>query len=256
MLATSMKTATFLLTRSPCCPPRLRPQCRARGRWSMSGPWSPPCSSAATSSRDARKGGGAAEALVLGAETESLPPGPFGGIVGLGSLDGGAALVGGRPNGLLDEEIRDRVDVTLGIRDEEIDRADVAAGSDGRTDREDRAARDLPPLLRDEDAGMGQEDELAQDVSGVELAGHAVAHPVAAQCDEAVDIRDPSWPDPVLHEPVLAPCVGRRQPDARVVRRTARGRACDRSVTNPGGGRPVLQSVRRSLSYGIASAAT
>jgi len=87
----------------------------------------------------------------------------------------------------------------------EIDRADVAAGADRGANREDRAARELPPLLRDDDAGVGQEDQLAQDVSGVELAGGAVAEPAAAQRDESVDVRDPGRSDPVLHEPVLLP---------------------------------------------------
>jgi len=57
---------------------------------------------------------------------------------------------------------------------------------------------------------MRQEDELAQEVGGVELAGRTTAQPIAAQRDEAVDVRDAGRSDPVLHEPVRAPWIGWR----------------------------------------------
>ena len=88
---------------------------------------------------------------------------------------------------------------------------------------------------------------------------------IAAQRDDAVDVRDPGRSDPVLHAPVCSLDAGGARPIAEVVSTVAdltcrardrTGRACDALETIPGRERPALQSVRRSLSYAIASAAT
>src|SRR6185369_17222733 len=121
------------------------------------------------------------------------------GIAGLADLDRGAALVGGRPKRLLDEELGDRVAVARRIEDEEIDRADVAAGLHGWADRQDGATHDLPTSLGDEDARVREEDELAEHVSGVELADAGRPQRLAAKRDEAVDVRDPGCSRRVVH---------------------------------------------------------
>src|SRR5204862_8102524 len=86
-----------------------------------------------------------------------------------------------------------------------------------------------------------------------------------AQRDEGFDIRDAGRSDPVLHAAGFSLTVGGATRFLAVVPtvadRTAgfagpREDACCASVSIQGRERPVLQSVRRSLSYVIASAAT
>ena len=63
-------------------------------------------------------------------------------VVGPLGLDDGTALVAGRSEELLEERLGDSVGVVLRVDDQEVDGADVAAGSDGRPEGEDRATDD------------------------------------------------------------------------------------------------------------------
>jgi len=128
----------------------------------------------------------------------SLPPGPLGGIAWLRRLDRRAALVCSRSQRLFEERVGDLIDLARRIDDEQIDRADIAAGSDGWTDRENRAAHDVTPPFGDEDGRMGQEDELPKQIGRFGLSGGAGAQPIAAQGDETIDVRDPGRSDPVV----------------------------------------------------------
>jgi hypothetical protein len=181
-----------------------------------------------------------------------FPPDPLGEIFRLRRFDRRAALVGSRPQRLFDQGVGHLVDLARRIDDEQIDRADVPAGSHGWTDREDRSAHDVTPQFGDEDGGVGQEDELSKQIGRCRLARDTRAQPVAAQCDETVDVRDPGRSDPVVHALV---CSHEGRTGRRVFADRTGG-ACNAPEIFPGGERPVLQSVRRALSYDIASAAT
>jgi hypothetical protein len=191
----------------------------------------------------------------------TLPAGPLGGVTWLRRFDPRAALVCCRPDRLFDEAVGHVIDVGRRVDDEEVDGADVPAGPDGWADREDRAAEDVTPPLGDEDGCMRQEDELSKQIGRSGLSGDARPQPIAAQGDETIDVRDPGRSDRVVHALVCSLEVRnrRRLPSTRPgagASLTARGGARNAPVTFPGGERPVLQSVRRALSYVIASAAT
>ena len=96
----------------------------------------------------------------------TLPAGPLGGVTWLRRFDPRATLVCCRPYRLFDEAVGHVIDVGRRVDDEEIDGADVAAGSNGWADREDRAAEDFTPPLGDEDGCMRQEDELSKQIGG------------------------------------------------------------------------------------------
>ena len=119
--------------------------------------------------------------------------GPFG-------LDDGAALVAGRPEQLLEERLGDPVRVVLRVDDQEVDGADVAAGSNGRPEREDRAPDDDALRFRDDDAGLRQVDELAHEIGCAERALATVhLHRIVTQGDDPVDVRDTGCSDQVFH---------------------------------------------------------
>jgi len=137
-------------------------------------------------------------------ESLALPASPLRWVVRQWGFDRGTALVRGRSKGLA-EKLRGHL-VRLGRRidDEEIDRADEAAGSNRWTDRQDGAADEVTPSLRDEDRCVRQEDQLAQEIGCRRLTGRTIAQPVAAHCDDSIDVGDPGRSDPVLHAPVCS----------------------------------------------------
>src|SRR3970040_935674 len=112
MFATSTKTATFLPTGSPI------PD-GAAGRAPVRAPRSTDPS--ASSCRREHVSHERAELT----ESLSLPPGPLDGIVRPRRLDGRAALVGSRAEGLLEERLRHVVGVHGRGDDEESARADL-----------------------------------------------------------------------------------------------------------------------------------
>src|SRR5689334_18439846 len=111
MFATSTKTATFLLTETPYVlrrrtgSPRRQPRSSCRGLLPD----------------------GTSDSRALIFESETLPAGPFRGIVRLRGLDRGAALVGSGPQRFLDERLRDVVGIGGRVDDQEVDRPDETA---------------------------------------------------------------------------------------------------------------------------------
>src|SRR3990172_522187 len=219
MFATSTKTATFLPTGSP-----IRDGAAARA------PVRAPRSTGPSPAGPCRREDASHERTEL-IESLSLPPGPLGGIVRPRRLDGRATLVGRRSEGLREEGPRHVVRVHVRCDDEEIDRADVAAGPYRGADREDRAAHDLPSPFGDEDAGVRQVDQLPEQIRGIERRpGAAGADPLATQGDELVDVRDPGCSDRVFHA-AAGTSIGWRHPDATAPVGADRGRsvAADRT---------------------------
>ena len=62
---------------------------------------------------------------------------------------------------------------------------------------------DLAPRFGDEDRGLWEEDQLAEEVPGIELTELVPcargAEDVVAERDDAIDVRDARCPDQVLH---------------------------------------------------------
>ena len=132
--------------------------------------------------------------------TPAPPSGQGRRVVRAGCLDDGAALVAGRADGLLEEGAGDPVGVVVGIDDQEVDGPDEAAGAHRRAEGEDGPADDVALRLGDEDAGLRQVDELAEQVGGIERARATVDTTVSvAQRDETIDIRDTGGSDQVFH---------------------------------------------------------
>jgi hypothetical protein len=121
----------------------------------------------------------------------ALPPGPLGGVAWLRRLDGGTALVPGRADDFFEQELGHPIGIVRIADGKEIQDTDEAAGANRRPDREDRGADDLPPKLGDENARMGEVDELAEQVTGSRFD--------AGQRHDALDIRDACGSDRVLH---------------------------------------------------------
>src|SRR4051812_8667006 len=129
MFATSTKTATFLLTMTPWVmgSPGRRDGAARRG-----------CSLGATGGSCRRHD--SVDVRTGFAETHPLPAGIGLSVVRPFGFDDGAALVAGRPDQFLQQRLGDPVDVVLRVDDQEVDVADVAAGSNGWPEREDRAS--------------------------------------------------------------------------------------------------------------------
>jgi hypothetical protein len=133
-------------------------------------------------------------------EAHPVPECPRGRLLGGDGLDETAALVTGRPDDLLEEGLRDALRVMFRVDGDEIDRSDVAAGPDGWSEGEDRAADHETPCFGDEDAGLRQIDHLSQQVRGPERALAALhGQGAVAQGDEAIDVRDARCSDQVFH---------------------------------------------------------
>src|SRR6185369_9273022 len=246
MFATSTKTATFLLTLSPMC--------------------SVGCEPAARPSTPAPGGiDGSPQNRLLVLESLALPALELCRCLRHRRLDRRTALVARRLEALLDEACAHGVQCARRVDDEQIDDPDVAAGANRGSDREHGAADDVPLALGNQDGGVREEDELAEHIGGAERTGRTVGQAVAAQCDESLDVGDAGRSDPVLHEAGCSLTVGGAVRFLAVVATVAdqtagfagpREDARCASVSIPGRERPALQSVRRSLSYVIASAAT
>ena len=83
--------------------------------------------------------------------------------------------------------------------DDQVDRADIAACPDGRTKDEDPTADDLAPQLRDQHAGLGQIDELPQQIRGQHRPTITSQGPIFAEGDDAIDVGDAGRSDQVFH---------------------------------------------------------
>src|SRR5471032_1598090 len=152
MFATSTKTATFLPTLTPMsCVPTAGATCAARRRSDAD---------RARSGLASRHGPGHERATL--AEAAILPAGSLAGIVGQRRLDDGAALVARGTEDLLEQVVGDARCVDALVHGQQVDRADVSAGMNRRTQGEDRTTNDLAPAFGDEHAGLRQVDELPQ----------------------------------------------------------------------------------------------
>src|SRR5450432_1262847 len=152
MFATSTKTATFLPTLTPMsCVPTAGASRAARRRSD---------SNLARGGLADRHGPGHERAAI--AESTIFPAGSLAGIVGQRRLDDGAALVARGTEDLLEQVVGDAHCVDALVHGQQVDRADVSAGMNRRTQGEDRAANDLAPTFGDEHAGLRQVDELPQ----------------------------------------------------------------------------------------------
>ena len=81
----------------------------------------------------------------------------------------------------LQERLGDPVHVVLLVDDQEVDRADVPAGSNGRPEREDRAPDHDASRFGDDDAGLREIHQLAHEIGCSERAvGTAHLHGVIA----------------------------------------------------------------------------
>src|SRR5215210_5127866 len=187
MFATSTKTATFLPTLSPI-PVGLR-------RWGAC-PMSAPA-----------PGGihDAPENRLRVNESLALPARMFCRVVRLRRLDRRTSLVGRRSEALLDEAVAHGVRFARRVDDEQVDGSDIAPAANRRPDREDCAADEVAPAFGDQDGGVWQEDQLAEEVRGTQRAGRAITKAFAAEGDECLDVRDPGRSDRVLHAPGVLP---------------------------------------------------
>ena len=132
-------------------------------------------------------------------ESLALPARVFRRIVRLRRLDRRTSLVGRRSEALLDEAVAHGFRFARRVDDEQVDGSDVATCANRRSDREDGAPHEVATPLGDEHGRVGEEDQLAQEVSGAKRAGRAVTQAIAAECDECLDVGDPGRSDPVLH---------------------------------------------------------
>jgi hypothetical protein len=86
------------------------------------------------------------------------------------------------------------------VDDEEVHGAHVAAGDDRRAKDEDRPTDHLAPNLGDEDAGLGEIDELAEEIGGVQrMSGAGGVEHGDTERDETIDVGDPSRSDEIFH---------------------------------------------------------
>ena len=133
-------------------------------------------------------------------ETHPLPARERVSVVRPLGFDDGAALVAGRSDKLLQQGFCDAVDVVLRVDDEEVDRADVAAGSNGGPKRKDRASDDDALRFSDDDAGLRQIDQLAHEIGRSKRALAAVSlDRTVAKRDDSIDVRDTGCSDQVFH---------------------------------------------------------
>jgi len=153
---------------------------------------------------------------------------------------------------LLEEGCGDALHVVLRVDNQEVHGADEAAGSDGRSKREDRASNHDALRLRDEDARLRQVHELAEQIGCREGArvGRTTQGAVA-ECDEPVDVRDTGRSDQIFHACGFTSTGRATEPkDGALAHRPGPRLPAPASVgstTVPGRGRTVLHSVRRRI---------
>ena len=88
----------------------------------------------------------------------------------------------------------------VGIDDQQIDGADEAPGTNRGSEGQDGASDHVPRRFGDEDAGLWQVDELAEQIRGIERAGAMIQTTVrVAEGDEAIDVGDTGGSDQVFH---------------------------------------------------------
>ena len=136
----------------------------------------------------------------------TFPAGPLRRVFGSFGLDEGASLVPGRSDYFVQERLGDPIRVVLWVDDKQIDGSDKPAGSNRRSKRENRPPDHVAPDLGDEDARLGEIDQLSEQVCGVEralLIGRA--NDPAAQCDETLDVRDPGRSNLIFHAGEVPP---------------------------------------------------
>src|SRR6266550_2650129 len=190
MFATSTKTATFLLTLTPWIQGFARP---ARSRSSAG-------RSCCPTRGGTRRDDGSLDTRTGFSEAHPLPAGKGCRVVRPLGLDHATALVAGRSKQLLEECLGDAVGIVFGIDDQEVDRADVPPGPDGRSEREDPATDHEAPYLRDDDARLRHVDQLAHEIGRPEWTVATVrADRVVTQGDDAIDVRDTGCSDQVFH---------------------------------------------------------
>ena len=90
--------------------------------------------------------------------------GPLRRVVRQGCLDDAATLVARRTEELFQERIGDAVRVMVGIDHDQVHGADEATGPDGWTEGEDRTSDHFAPGLGNEDARLGEIDQLSEQV--------------------------------------------------------------------------------------------
>ena len=129
--------------------------------------------------------------------TLALPAREVGGVVGLRRLDDAQPLLLAERRHSSSERFAHAIRVVGRVDDEQVDGPDVAAGDDRRTQDEHRPADELAPDLGDEDAGVRQVDELAEEVGGdrAEPASPDASSTRDAERDEPIDVRDPGRSD-------------------------------------------------------------
>src|SRR5688500_1813821 len=181
MFATSTKTATFFDTLSP-----IVMGCRAA--------WRSPASAPAPCGVDDPP-----ENRLLVREPLALPARMLRRIVRLRRLDRRTSLVGRRSEAFLDEAVAHGFRFARRVDDEQVDGPDIPTGANRGPDREDGTADDVPLGLRNDDRGVGQEDQLAHEGRGSQWAGRGVTASIAREGDKSLDSRDPGRSDPVFH---------------------------------------------------------
>jgi hypothetical protein len=130
----------------------------------------------------------------------TLQAGPLRRVVGQRRFDDAAPLVACRTEDFLEQRVGDAVRVVVGIDHDQVHGPDEATRPDGRSQREDRASDHLAPGLGDEDARLGEVDQLSEQVSRVQRAARRGAPDgAAAERDDPFDVRDASGPDQVFH---------------------------------------------------------
>ena len=149
---------------------------------------------------DARRSHGSLDTRAGRGEAHPFPAGECRRVVRRDSLNDSATLVTRRSEQLFEQRLGDPLGVVRRIDDQEIDRSDVATGANGRSEGEDRTTDNGPPSFGDNDAGLRQVDELAEEIGRTERALTTTdAQRFVAQGNKTLDIGDTGRSDQVFH---------------------------------------------------------